>query len=135
MGTRIAKQDLALHKELMRIKDSVVMPPVGAIDDTMSADRQLLEYPIVSPEEFVLSEEYYGADQRDELHPDVFPCIIEDMKEVFSGPNFAPKYRTFVDIEGTGSGKSTKAALFSVYSICRLQYSCHVPERSTPKMV
>lgn len=115
MGTNLTKPDQELRRRLEALRDNLI--PADATDAGLETE---LEYPIVSPEEFVLSDEYYGADQRDGLHPDVYPVIIDDMKEIFSGPNYAPKYRTFVDIEGTGSGKSTKAALFTTYSIYRL---------------
>ena len=114
MAVNITPMDKELRRRLGLLQDNIPEAAPGAVVETE------LEYPIVSPEEFVLSDEYYGADQRDELHPDVYPVIIDDMKEVFSGPNYAPKYRTFVDIEGTGSGKSTKAALFTTYSLYRL---------------
>ncbi len=106
--------DRVLIDRLLKIRKRLSVPVPVVTQDA------ILEYPIVSPEEFICSKQYYNANQHGGEYPEIWPSLIEDMTNIFSGPDFEPKYHTFVDIEGTGSGKSTKVALMNVYNIYRL---------------
>jgi hypothetical protein len=70
----------------------------------------------VSPEEFVMSPDFYG----DEKENRVWPAVLEDMNEIFSGTDYEPKYNTVVNLSGIGSGKSTFSAFIFNYLTYRL---------------
>lgn len=72
----------------------------------------LFEEP-VSPKTFIESPEYFDNKNKKLI----FPWIIEDLEEIFSGPYHSAKYQTVVTLCGTGSGKAYMAAFIDAYLI------------------
>lgn len=81
--------------------------------DTVSTDDMFHYGPPVSPKEFIESKEYYGNCEK----KTVYPWIIDDLEEIFSGPWHSPKYQTVVELLGTGSGKSYFAGMADAYLV------------------
>ena len=79
-------------------------------------ETDVWKYEPVSPEEFIKSPHFLN-----EATGRIWPCIIDDMNVIFSGPDkfgrpsFFPACQVFLDDEGIGSGKSTKIAIFNAY--------------------
>lgn len=78
---------------------------------TPREDKLFLYGPPVSPYEFIQGKEFLNNASTNV----VFPWIIDDLEEIFSGEFHAPKYQTVVELAGTGSGKAYFAALCDVY--------------------
>ena len=97
----IAKQQEEVAKELSKLKNTLQQKAFELQGDTTTKDSNLFLFgPPVSPKEFILSKDYYGSNNE------IYPWIIDDMEEIFSGPHHAPKYHTVVEFAGTGSGKA-----------------------------
>lgn len=107
--------DLSLdtEKQLIHLKNSIKSTPEISATGVLG-ESDLFHYgPPVSPKEFIESPEYYGNKEKQ----NIYPWIIDDLTEVFSGQYYAPKYQTVVELLGTGSGKSYFAGLADAYMI------------------
>jgi hypothetical protein len=88
------------------LKESILQIADGYTTDEKDAD---FEVDPVSPLTFIESPEYY--DDRGEI----WPSVKEDMKVIFSGSHYEPKYETVVYIAGIGSGKTSLMQMILVY--------------------
>ena len=96
---------------LSSARPEINLPRRGVIDTTgkqVAPDpKSKFEFEPVSPTEFIMSKEFYG----DEEDHRIWPWIVEDLEEIFSGNNHEPKYNAVIFISGIGSGKSTFVAM------------------------
>ncbi len=100
-----------LYKLKNTIKNANNTEPLPA--GQVSENDLFLYGPPVSPQVFIESEEYYGNKEK----KNIYPWIIDDLTEIFSGKYYAPKYQTVIELLGTGSGKSYFAGMADAYMI------------------
>lgn len=98
-----------LSNQLQDLKNKLQQDASQLKGGESEEDRLFIYGPPVSPKEFINSPDYYG--NKDEI----YPWIIEDMEEIFSGRYHAPKYHTVVELAGTGSGKAWLAGFIISY--------------------
>jgi hypothetical protein len=100
-------------------KSQVRIDAAVAADEKAAAnpdEADIWKHTPVSPREFIKSPHF--VNDKENL---IWPAIIEDMEIVFSKDDkfgrksYFPNVHFFLDDEGIGSGKSTKASLFNAY--------------------
>jgi hypothetical protein len=81
-------------------------------EEINTKDDDLFWYgPPVSPKEFIESPEYFGNSFKQK----VYPWVIDELENLYSGPYHSSKYATYVIMAGKGSGKSYFTSLANAY--------------------
>jgi hypothetical protein len=112
----------AMEEAMRKIESTPLAPGVDPrtllnTNATQSDSGNPFEFEPVSPEEFLSSDGFYGDAEfeRRNGRREIWPWIYEEMQEVFSGPHYAPKYTTVVEIAGVGAGKSACVGVVFAY--------------------